>query len=140
MKDRVPISDLQRLDALKAPTKEPSVASKSSPDGAQHSEWHDVTVSMVYLTVHTALAMSVHANCLVVTFVEVLHKVSYFRYVWSLRLCFSNSTSAPRSSVALVQLQLEKCFLIPLLVDKRIPFETILNTIIHVLVNVMHQC
>ena len=37
-----------------------------SPDGTQHSEWHCVTVSMVQVTVHTALAMSEYVR---------LHKV-----------------------------------------------------------------
>ena len=41
---------------------EATAASKSSPDGTQHSEWHYVTVSMVQLSVRTTLAMSVYAK------------------------------------------------------------------------------
>jgi len=40
---------------------EPPVASKSSPDGTQHSEQHNVTVTIVSLAVHTALATSIYA-------------------------------------------------------------------------------
>ena len=55
-----------RLDALKANnldkknrTTASAVALKSSPDGTQHSEWHHITVTMVYLAMYTTLAMSV---------------------------------------------------------------------------------
>ena len=41
---------------------EPPVVLKSSPGGTQHSEQHHVTVSMVGLTVHTALFVSIYAK------------------------------------------------------------------------------
>ena len=41
---------------------EPPAALKSGPDGTQHSEWHHVTVSMVYLVVRTVLATSRYAE------------------------------------------------------------------------------
>ena len=49
---RCPRSTL--LDTQQRAT-EPSPASKSSPDGTQHSEWHHITMSMVYLAVRTAI-------------------------------------------------------------------------------------
>ena len=49
---RCPQSTL--LDTQQCAT-EPSPALKSSPDGTQHSEWHHITMSMVYLTVRTAI-------------------------------------------------------------------------------------
>ena len=72
---------------------ESPAASKLSPDGTQHSEWHHVTLSMVKLIVHTALNTSVYAKmlCSNLTFGEVLQKVSYLRYTACLRQCFSNS-------------------------------------------------
>ena len=52
--ERAPTSCLQRLETLKANnwtqkkrTMESPATSKSSPDGTQHSEQHDVTVSIL---------------------------------------------------------------------------------------------
>ena len=63
------LSCLQWLDALEAKNwtnnngqRNHQWASKSSPDGTQHAEWHHVTVSIVYLVVRTVLAMSVYAK------------------------------------------------------------------------------
>ena len=59
-----------------------TAASKSSPDGTQHSEWHHVTMSTVQLSVRTALAMSVYAKmpavkyyAICITLVAVLLKL-----------------------------------------------------------------
>ena len=62
---KAPTSCLQRLDALEAKkqrTTESPAALKSSPDGTQHSERHDVTVSIVQLAVLTALATSFYTK------------------------------------------------------------------------------
>ena len=51
---------------------EPPAASKLSPDGTQHSDWHDVTVSIVQLAVLTTLATSFYAQMPCINFGEVL--------------------------------------------------------------------
>ena len=74
---------------------EPLVASKSGPDGTQHSEQLHVAVSMVQLSVHTALAMSVYTKMpCKVAFGEVLHKVCLH-----LRLYLQECTHEARSWV-----------------------------------------
>ena len=63
------------------------MALKSRPNGTQHSEWHHVTMSVVYLMVHTTFTMSVYAKLPCNT------QVSYLSYAWHLWLYCSNSTS-----------------------------------------------
>ena len=63
---------------------ESPAASKSSPDSAQHSERHNVTMSIAQLVVLTALPTSFYAKML--NFGEVLHNVSYLRYSSGIRI------------------------------------------------------
>ena len=55
---------------------EPPVAFKSISDGTQHSGQQHVTVSMVWLAYHIS-----YIHLCKDAFGEVLHKVSYLRYV-----------------------------------------------------------
>ena len=71
---------------------------KSSPDGTQHAEWHHVTVSMVWLTVHTALAMSVYTKMPCSNLLKCYTKflTSVMHSTWG---CYSETPQEARSRV-----------------------------------------
>ena len=57
-------------------TTEPPVASKSSPDSTQHSEWHHEH-GVAHGVCHIIFIRLHKDRCLVVTFGELLHKLSF---------------------------------------------------------------
>ena len=67
------------------------VLKENNLDGTQHTEQHHVFVSME-VVVHTALATSVYAKMPCSNLRKVLHRVSYLRHAYRLRLCYPNST------------------------------------------------